>query len=77
MMRLTTDEGDAACAKYDCSVIKLFSDRLNKLETMLESALNAVHAKPQRNRVLVQVSVLTVLLPLLSPLGEGLLLGVG
>ena len=41
------DEGDAACAKYDSSTIKLFSDRLNKLETRLESTLNALHAKPQ------------------------------
>jgi len=41
------DEGDAACAKYDSGAIKLFSDRLNKLETRLESALNALHAKPQ------------------------------
>jgi len=41
------DEGDVACAKYDRSATKLFSDRLNKLETRLESVLNALHLKPQ------------------------------
>jgi len=41
------DEGDVACAQYDSNAIKLFSDCLNKLETRLESALNALHEKPQ------------------------------